>query len=148
MQLTRNKVLDTLIFDSIAMWRDTMLRMLDIHSRELVIALHNNTNKKYSFKSYMTGEEYEKEAEALVLGKYKDKDDFYFVTDHDIMHRLSEGRYHIVLQHNDMMTDDGSLSVYCGKAGIPYINVEAEHHHLVRQIKMLIFVFQKLLQKE
>lgn len=148
LQLEKNKITDTLIFDSIAMWRDSILSLLQIDQRELVVALHNNTDKNYSFKSYTPGEEFENEAEALYKGKYRDKDDFYFVTDPDILHTLAKGRYHIVMQNNALMTDDGSLSVYCGKAGIPYINVEAQHGHLARQVKMLIFVFQKLLQKE
>jgi hypothetical protein len=46
------------------------------------------------------------------------------------------------------MTDDGSLSVYCGKLGIPYVNVEAQHGHLVRQLKMLIFAFQELVDNK
>ena len=35
------------------------------------------------------------------------------------------------------MTDDGSLSVYCGMKKIPYINVEAQRGHLQEQIAML-----------
>ncbi len=147
-QLLKNDIADTLVFDRIARWRDSLLTILKIQDRELVIALHNNTNEKYSFQSYQAGEEFENEAEALYQGKLRDVDDFYFVTDPGIMHALDEGRYNIVLQNNTLMTDDGSLSVYCARAGIPYINVEAEHHHLIRQIKMLIYVFQQLLTKE
>jgi hypothetical protein len=61
------------------------------------------------------------------------------------MTKLAVGRYHIVLQDNTNVTDDGSLSVFCARGGIDYVNVEAEHGHLVRQLKMMIFVFQKLL---
>jgi hypothetical protein len=66
------------------------------------------------------------------------------VTDQNIFEKLSTGKYHVVLQNNELMTDDGSLSVYCGQLGIRYINVEAQHNHLIRQIKMLIFAYQKL----
>jgi len=71
-------------------------------------------------------------------------DDFYFVTDPLIFQILSSGRYHVVLQAEETLTDDGSLSVYCAQLGIPYINVEAQHKHLVRQTKMLIYAYQKL----
>jgi hypothetical protein len=42
------------------------------------------------------------------------------------------------------MTDDGSLSVYCAQLGIPYVNVEAQHGHIWRQLYMLIFALQQL----
>jgi hypothetical protein len=145
-QLKKNKVTEPQYYDSIATWRDTVLQLLNLRGRGLVIALHNNTNKHYSFKSYQPGEELEKEAAALHKGVYRDPDDFYFVTDHRIMTKLAVGRYHIILQDNTNMTDDGSLSVFCARGGIDYINVEAEHGHLMRQLKMLIYVFQRMLR--
>jgi hypothetical protein len=146
-QLEKNKIKDTLVHRVIAVWRDSLLAVLNIHSRELVIALHNNSNKGYSFTSYWPGEEYETEAYALYKGPIRDMDDFYFVTDHSILQKLAAGRFHVVLQDNQRMTDDGSLSVYCGQAGIPYINVEAEQGRLVRQIRMLMFAFKQLVAR-
>ena len=147
LQLAKNQNADTSLFLQIAEWRDSLLTLLRIEDRELVIALHNNTNRNYSLASYTAGGEYELEADTTFQGRIRDLDDFYFVTDSSIFKTLSEGRYHVILQANETATDDGSLSVYCGKLGIPYINVEAQHKHLVRQIKMLIFAFQKLVPK-
>jgi hypothetical protein len=146
-QLAKNKITDTLAYRLVASWRDTVLQALQISKRSLVIALHNNTNQYYSFKSYMPDGEYEDEASAVSKGCIRDKDDFYFVTDPDILHYLSFGQYHVVLQANETMTDDGSLSVYCGRYGIPYINVEAQHGHLSRQVCMLGFLYSHLLGK-
>lgn len=146
-QLTKNKIMDTLAYQLIAAWRDSLLDVLQIEKRSLVIALHNNTNQYYSFKSYMPDGEYENEAHAVSKGCVRDVDDFYFVTDHMILHDLAVGQYHVVLQANETMTDDGSLSVYCARYGIPYINVEAQHGHLFRQMSMLIFLYQQLLVK-
>ena len=143
-QLAKNNNADTLLFESIAEWRDTLLARLKINERALVIALHNNTNKFYSVNSYLAGGEYELEADTTYQGKIRDMDDFYFVTDPLIFQILSSGRYHVVLQAEDTLTDDGSLSVYCAQLGIPYINVEAQHKHLVRQTKMLIYAYQRL----
>ena len=145
-QLAKNKNADTVLFHEIAEWRDSLLSMLRINERSLVIALHNNTNQFYSLASYTEGGEYEAEADTTFQGRVRDMDDFYFVTDPQIFEILSSGRYHVVLQANETMTDDGSLSVYCGRLGIPYINVEAQHNHLVRQMKMLIFAFNKLVE--
>ena len=143
-QLAKNKNADTLLFCAVASWRDSVLQILRIRERSLVIALHNNTNRFYSLSSYTEGGEFEAEADSTYTGRISDQDDFYFVTDPEIFRKLSEGRYHVVLQANETATDDGSLSVYCARYGIPYINVEAQHHHLVRQVKMLIYVFQTL----
>ena len=52
----------------------------------------------------------------------------------------SEG-HNVVLQDNDKVTDDGSLSVLAGRAGIPYINVEAEDGHLQQQVEMIKTVY-------
>ncbi len=144
LQMAKNKNKDTLLFEEIAMWRDSLLSVLKISERSLVIALHNNTNSNYSFCSYGSGGEYEIEADDIYEGAIRDMDDFYFVTDPKIFKRLATGRYHVVLQAHETVTDDGSLSVYCAQLGVRYINVEAQHTHLLRQMKMLIFAFQHL----
>ena len=146
LQLEKNKVSDTAAFELIAFWRDSLLTSLRISERQLVIALHNNTANNYSFKSYQPGEIYADEAQASKRGSVRDKDDFFFVTDPEQYLRLSKGRYNVVLQSTETLTDDGSLSVYCGQLGIPYINVEAQHGHLPRQIKMLIFAYRELVE--
>jgi hypothetical protein len=136
-QLKNNRVKDQHAHRMIATWRDTLLALLDLKSRKLVIALHNNTADNYGFESYTPGAEYEREASELFHGQYPDQDEFYFVTDKSHFDSLSAGKYHVVLQDNSAMTDDGSLSVYCAKYDIPYINVEAQHGHLFRQLLML-----------
>jgi hypothetical protein len=146
-QLAKNKVTDTVIFEAIRIWKDSILQRLNIRGRELVIALHNNSDENYSLHSYLIDGEYVAEAEAVFYGSYPDEDDFFFVTDMRIMEKLATGRYHVILQNNSLMTDDGSLSVYCAQQGIPYVNVETQHGHLVRQLQMLIVVFQRLLEK-
>lgn len=145
-QLARNKNTDTLAFEMIASWRDSLLSIINPDGRSLVIALHNNTNKFYGFKSYMPEGEYAAEADAIHQGCVRDKDDFYFVTDSGIMAQLMSGQYHVILQANAVATDDGSLSVLCGQLNIPYVNVEAQHGHFMRQWRMLQFAFRQLAQ--
>jgi len=144
LQLQKNKITDTVAYQLVAAWRDSVLSLLNIKDRSLVIALHNNTEENYSFKSYLPDREYEKEARSFYKGFTPDYDDFFFVTDHSILHALIAGQYNVVLQANETMTDDGSLSVYCAKLGIPYVNVEAQHGHIWRQMYMLIFALQQL----
>jgi len=143
-QMARNMSDDSFLFREISMWRDSLLNFLHLDQRSLVIALHNNTNKNYSLLSYTDGGEYEMEADTTYEGRIRDMDDFFFVTEPKIFYALSTGKYHVVLQANQTMTDDGSLSVYCARHGIRYVNVEAQHGHLIRQLKMLLFVFHRL----
>lgn len=110
----------------------------------LIIAVHNNTDENYSIKSYETGGEFEKDAKLVNIKSEMDIDDFFFVTDKNIFKILKEKNQNVALQDNVNVTDDGSLSVYCGNHKIPYINVESEHGHLREQIKMLE-VLQKLI---
>jgi hypothetical protein len=103
----------------------------------LVIAVHNNSNENYSVKSYETGGEYDTDAKLVNLEPEMDIDDFFFVTDDNLFRKLKTKNQNVALQDNSNATDDGSLSVYCGKNKIPYINVESEQGHLREQIKML-----------
>jgi len=62
---------------------------------------------------------------------------FFYVTERKHFDGLKAKGYNVVLQNNDAVTDDGSLSVYCGRQKITYINVEAEHGHKIEQERML-----------
>ena len=104
---------------------------------KLVIAVHNNTEGNLSIKSYEKGQEYGNDAKLVFINPNTDADDFFFVTDEKYYKLFSEKNYNVALQDNQNVTDDGSLSVYCGFNKISYINVESEHNHLNEQVKML-----------
>ena len=42
-----------------------------------------------------------------------------------------------ILQSDGELTDDGSLSIFLGKKGRPYINVETQHGHDLQQVELL-----------
>ncbi|MEO6590077.1 MAG: hypothetical protein ABIP06_12315 [Pyrinomonadaceae bacterium] len=110
-----------------------------LHSRfltdkKLLIAVHNNTNGgQLSIETYKNNPD----AEKVFINPSRDIDDFFYVTDEKFFKFLMGKGFNVVLQNNVNVTDDGSLSVYCGKNGIAYINVECEHGHLTQQIEML-----------
>lgn len=104
---------------------------------EVIIAVHNNTDEQYSVKSYESGQEFEKDASQVYINPKKDIDDFFYVTAEKHFQMLKDKGFNVVLQNNVNVTDDGSLSVYCGNKKITYVNVESEHGHLEEQIKML-----------
>lgn len=136
--------LDSVAFSMVRTLSDELLTFLQIDSQRLVIALHNNREQGYSLASYRIDSVYEDEALSIYVGWHPDPDDFYFVTERRIFEALQPNHYHIVLQDNARMTDDGSLSVYCGQRGIPYVNVEAQHRHTEDQVKMLHTLLERL----
>lgn len=116
---------------------EAVLAFYELPTLEAVITLHNNTEDNYSAQSYTAGAEYEQDAAAVFIRDGTDADDFFFVTDTALFEALRAEGFNAVLQDNAQATDDGSLSVYCGQHGLPYINAEAQHGHLEPQIRML-----------
>lgn len=102
-----------------------------------VIAVHNNTDGGFSLDSYLKGGSESEAAAEVFHGPGWDPDDFILVTNPDHFRALKELRFNVVLQDNGRAPDDGSLSVYCGKEGIDYFNVEAEFGHSAEQDRML-----------
>jgi hypothetical protein len=105
----------------------------------LVVALHNNTDNNYSARSYLG--DLKNDAAEVFLHPKNDDDDFFFVTKSEQFEFFKSKGFNVVLQDNRSVTDDGSLSVYCGLKNIPYINVEAEHGHLEEQVEMIRAVY-------
>ncbi len=117
---------------------DSLVREFGLTSPPTVVALHNNTDGgQLHINSYVRGGAYAREAAATSVNPSIDPDDFFLVTKRAHHDRLKAARQNVVLQDNANATDDGSLSVLRGKLDLPYVNVEAQHEHLVQQKKML-----------
>lgn len=109
-----------------------------IDTMRLVVALHNNTDGGgLTIKSYKKGGDYANDAKLVNVNPLKDEDDFFLTTDIKIYHFLKKKGFNVLLQDNEKVTDDGSLSVYAATKKIPYLNVEAQHGHLEQQLQML-----------
>ncbi|HEY9420253.1 MAG TPA: hypothetical protein VIW92_02475 [Thermoanaerobaculia bacterium] len=116
---------------------DAVLAVYGVDSSPLVITLHNNTEGDYSAASYMMGGGLARSAAAVHLPAGADPDDFFFVTDFRLFDALVLEGFPVVLQDNTQVTDDGSLSVWAGRRGLPYVNVESQHGNRERQVQML-----------
>ena len=103
-----------------------------------IIALHNNTNGKYSINSYLPGGEKEKDAKELNVNGEQDADDFFFTTDSTLFYRLANERYNTILQDNEKAKRDGSLSIYCGERNMHYVNCETEHGRQTEYDAMIV----------
>jgi hypothetical protein len=99
----------------------------------VVIAVHNNTDGGYSLESYRKGGAEEAAAAEVHRVEAIDPDDFMLVT--------HPRHFNVILQDNAGAPDDGSLSVYCGKRGVDYLNVEAEFGSREEQERMLRAAF-------
>lgn len=121
----------------LAAFADSVLAVYAAEPPAVVVTLHNNTPDNYSARSYEAGGEYATDAAAVTVHPGSDPDDFFFVTDRALYDALVEAGFNVVLQDNDTATDDGSLSVWAAREGVPYVNVEAEHGHRAEQARMV-----------
>lgn len=106
----------------------------------IIIAIHNNSNNRYSVDDYKKGRS--GEALKVHINNNMDTDDFVFTTEDDFYNKVKAENISVVLQDNSKVKDDGSLSVYYGKTGRPYVNIEAEHGHLKEQSRMIAAIIK------
>jgi hypothetical protein len=113
------------------------VKRFSLEKEPVIIALHNTVDGIFSVESFVPGAELGSEAAAVHVNLDRSKFDFYYVTDRRFHDYLKDRKFNVVLQDNEQVTDDGSLSVYFAQKKIPYINVEAEMNHLDNQIEMV-----------
>ncbi len=116
---------------------DAVLVTSDAGALPVLVALHNNTEAYYSAASYAPGGDLAGDAAAVHLLADQDPDDFFFVTERSLFDTLAAEGFAVVLQDNERAQDDGSLSVWAGRRGLPYVNVEAQLGHGEAQARML-----------
>ena len=122
---------------ALAAFADTVLAVYTRAPTPVVVTLHNNTPDGYSALSYAPGAEYAVDAAAVTVHPGSDPDDFFFVTSRALYGALAGAGFNAVLQDNAAATDDGSLSVWAAREGVPYVNVEAERGHRAEQARMI-----------
>jgi hypothetical protein len=104
---------------------------------KLLVAVHNNSDGGFSINSILKENNKKKDAKEIYVNPEKDEDDFYYVVEKSKFDYFKSKGYNVVWQDNDHVEDDGSLSVYCGKKNISYINIECQIGHLDEQIRMI-----------
>ncbi|MCS7041218.1 MAG: hypothetical protein N2036_13285 [Bryobacteraceae bacterium] len=123
--------------DALDSCRDAMLRALMPPPGGLWIAAHNN------------GPGYSMETEAPISRKIHRPQpdmprDFFLFTEEKDYQIAEKGPYNAVLQDRPGGEDDGSLSRWCAAAGIRYVNVEAAHGKLDKQLDMIRWLVRSL----
>lgn len=115
----------------------------EIPADKTIVAVHNNTDREYSIRSYQKHPAIRKDAAMVHVNPEMDEDDFFLTTNTDIYEKLKEKNVNVVLQSNKAY-DDGSLSIYSARNNRPYINVETQLGHEDEQKKMLAIVAEIL----
>ena len=120
---------------TVELFSSELLKLLK--DAKLLVAVHNNSDGGFSINSIRNEMSLKKDALEIYVHPSADEDDFYYVTEKEKFDYFKKKGYHVVLQNNVHIEDDGSLSVYCGRKNIGYINVECQSGHLKQQIKMI-----------
>jgi len=130
---------------------DNNLKLVDSFAKDLLkylskakllVAMHNNSGDSYSITSISQTNSVKHDALEININPVRDANDFYFVTQKSKFDYFKSKGYNVVLQDNIRTEDDGSLSVYCGKNQIDYINIECESGHLNEQIEMISEIYK------
>lgn len=106
-------------------------------SPKCIIALHNNTDGYFSIHDYLPGHERSEASAKVNISRQQDADDLFLTTEEEIYNSLAEAQYNILLQDNKNAQDDGSLSIYCGRNNISYVNCETQHGKLNQYKEMI-----------
>jgi hypothetical protein len=102
-----------------------------------IIALHNATKGTFSILSFLPDGQHGAASAHTYVSPRRDKFDFFFVTEQRFFDYLKARDFNVTVQDNQHTPDDGSLSIYFARKGIPYVNIEAEVHNLPSQIEMV-----------
>ncbi|HNJ95812.1 MAG TPA: hypothetical protein PLS65_13625 [Ferruginibacter sp.] len=105
---------------------DQLLKLIP-DSINCVIALHNNYDGDFSVKTYLPGGKRQKDAKLVYADEWQDIDDIALTTDHSLYDKMASFGYNSILQDNDNVFRDGSLSVYYGELNKRYVNIETQH---------------------
>lgn len=113
--------------EAVARFGEQLVAAWGIHPPGPVVALHNNADDgSLTIHHFVPGARLAAEAAAVAVGDHADPVELVLVTERPVFEALARMGYNAVLQADDC-PDDGSLSVYCGRRGVSYVNVEARH---------------------
>lgn len=113
------------IINGIYEFSKNVLNIYDFNNNNIILALHNNGGA-YGADDYLTGGVYASDAEKVNIVNDSNPSNFFYVVDPNYFNYLTINNYNVVLQNNYTVSNDGSLSYYCGLIGKSYINFEAQ----------------------
>ena len=121
---------------------ESLLTQIGINQIKILVTLHNNGPGGYSILGYKPNGDYSIDALHVNINDMLDPDDFYYVTESSIYEDLLKTDQNVVLQDNEHVTEDGSLSVWSAQNQLPYINVEGQSWHRRIQMNMILLLHE------
>jgi hypothetical protein len=113
------------------------MKHFELDREPAIIALHNATEGTFSILSFLPDGQHGAASAHTYVSPRRDKFDFFFVTEQRFFGYLKARDFNVTVQDNQNTPDDGSLSIYFARKGIPYVNIEAEIRNLPGQIEMV-----------
>lgn len=113
---------------------------------QLIVALHNNRTDGLSVNNYVRGGLLARNVVQVFISPQAERDDFFYVTSARAFDFFAQRHFNVVLQDNQRVDDDGSLSVWAADHQVDYINIEAGMNHETAQQSMLVAVWQYMHQ--
>ncbi|HUU12907.1 MAG TPA: hypothetical protein VM182_04245 [Terriglobia bacterium] len=105
-----------------------------------LIAVHNNgtsPNSDFSFETFVNSRGYFPGVEAMQYRRNHSPYNLFVVTDAADYDALAARGLNVVLENSELASDDGSLSVFCGRQRIRYANVEGRMGEVGKHVEML-----------
>ncbi|NUE67345.1 hypothetical protein [Snodgrassella sp. ESL0253] len=135
----------TLAQEQLSQIANNFLNQYLIHTH-FIVAVHNNHLNGLSVRNYMPGASMAQAMSQIAINPNSDAHDFFYVTTQQAFNFLASRNFNVVLQNNQFVHDDGSLSVWAAQQQIDYINVEAGRGHIATQLAMLAAVWAYMQQ--
>jgi hypothetical protein len=123
--------------EAVARFAGGFLKRFALDGEPVIFALHNTDGQGLTIRSYLKEGELKSASANVHVSERRAAGDFFYVTDRRFFEYLKARDFNVTLQDDANVPDDGSLSVYFARRGIPYVNVEADVQHLTDQIEMV-----------
>ena len=128
--LLQSGIISDVAFTAVQRFSDSLLTILARH--HTIIAVHNNTDGRFNIRQYL-----QVDPDRVHINETQDEDDFFITNDADFFAAIKAENYNVVWEDATRIEEDGSLSLYCNRNNIRYINVEAQHGRTAEQLAML-----------
>jgi hypothetical protein len=142
--LTRRGAYSAAGHQVVAQFARDLLDRFALNREPVIIALHNTDGRGLTIHSYRGDEPLSSASARVQVSQTRRPGDFFYVTDRRFFDYLAARDFNVTLQHDANVPDDGSLSVYCARLDIPYVNVEADNTHLAEQTEMVRVVLNMI----
>jgi len=135
--LTRRGAYSPEAHQAVAHFAAKLIKQFKLDAEPVIIALHNTDGRGLTIHSYLSTNELSSSSTQVHVNPQQAVGDFFYVTDRRFFDYLKVRDFNVTLQDDANVPDDGSLSVYFARRGIPYVNVEADVTRLEAQTEMV-----------